>query len=249
LELNWSTFLLEIINFLVLVWILKHFLYKPVLDVIARRRAGIESQLSEARRLHDEANTLKEEYENRLSDWDHERQQARESLAQELHEERARRIEALKTTLVQEREKERIAESRRRTEAQRAIEHQALQQSAQFAARLLGQSTGPELEERLMDLLLDGLSSLSSDHIATLRTQWGKPPEAIMVSSAFPLSEERKKRLEKTLTGVTGLSVPVKYERNADLLAGLRVTIGAWVLRANVQDELKGFAEFAYAAR
>ncbi len=100
-----------------------------------------------------------------------------------------------------------------------------------------------------MDLLLDGLSSLSSDHIAALRTQWGEPPEAIMVASAYPLSEDRQQRLEETLTGVTGLSAPVKYEQNTDLLAGLRVTIGAWVLHANVQDELKGFAEFAYAAR
>ena len=75
MELNWSTFLLEIINFLVLVWILKHFLYKPILDVIARRRAGIEDRLAKAQQLHDEANTLKTEYENRLVDWEHERQQ------------------------------------------------------------------------------------------------------------------------------------------------------------------------------
>ena len=87
MELNWSTFLLEIINFLVLVWILKHFLYKPILDVIARRRAGIEDRLAKAQQLHDEADTLKAEYENRLVDWEHERQQARVTLAQELNEE------------------------------------------------------------------------------------------------------------------------------------------------------------------
>lgn len=249
MELNWSTFLLEIINFLVLVWILKRFLYKPVLEVIARRRAGIENQLAEARRLHDEADTLKAEYENRLSAWDHERQQAREALAQELHEERARRIEDLHATLAQERDKDRIAASRRRTEDRRAIEHQALRQSAQFAARLLAQASGPDLEERLGDLLLQGLSNLSGDHVAALRTQWGEPPEAIRVASAFPLAQERKQRLEKTLIAVTGLAVPVRYEQHADLLAGLRITIGAWVLRANVQDELKGFAGFAYAVR
>ena len=59
MELNWSTFLLEIINFLVLVWILKRFLYQPVLDVIARRRKAIEAQLAEALRLQDEAESLK----------------------------------------------------------------------------------------------------------------------------------------------------------------------------------------------
>lgn len=249
MELSWSTFLLEIINFLVLVWILKRFLYKPVLGVIARRRSGIEEQLAEARRLHDEADTLKAEYENRLADWEQERQRARDALAQEIDEERARQMEALQTTLAQEREKARVAESRRRAEAAREIEHHALQQSAQFASRLLTQAAGPELEARLFDLLVDNLSSLSSDQIAALRTQWGEPPEAIMVASAYPLPEDRRQRLEEALTGVTGFALPVQYARDTDLLAGLRITIGAWVLHADVRDELKGFAEFAHAAR
>ena len=249
MELNWSTFLLEIINFLVLVWILKRFLYKPVLNVIARRRAGIEDQLAEARRLHDEADSLKAEYENRLDDWDHERQQARDVLAQELDEERARQMETLQTTLAQERQKAQVAESRQRAEAAREIEHQALQQSAQFATRLLSQAAGPELEACLFDLLVDNLSSLSSDQIAALKTHWGEPPESIMVASAYPLAEGQRQRLEEALTEVTGLAVPVHYKQNPDLLAGLRITIGAWVLHADVHDELRVFTEFAHVAR
>ena len=41
-ELSWSTFILEVINFIVLVFILKHFFYKPVLTAIARRRESID---------------------------------------------------------------------------------------------------------------------------------------------------------------------------------------------------------------
>ena len=51
MELSWSTFILEAINFLVLVWILKRFLYKPVLDVIERRKAGIEKIQADAKAL------------------------------------------------------------------------------------------------------------------------------------------------------------------------------------------------------
>ena len=249
MELNWSTFVLEIINFLVLVWILKHFLYRPVLDVIARRRASIEDRLAESQRLHDEANTLKAEYENRLADWEHERQQARDTLAQELNEERTHQIETLQATLMQEREKSQVADSRQRAEAAREIEHRAMQQSAQFATVLLSRAAGPELEMRLLDLLLDGLSTLSPDHITALRTQWGEPPDAIMVASVYPLPEDRQQILEQALTKVTGLSIPVHYEQNRELLAGLCITIGAWVLHANVKNELKGFAEFAHVAR
>lgn len=40
MQIDWTTFVLEIVNFLALVWLLKRFLYTPVLDVLARRRAG-----------------------------------------------------------------------------------------------------------------------------------------------------------------------------------------------------------------
>ena len=55
MELDWSTFLLEIINFLILVWILKRFLYRPVLEVITRRREQVEKTLHEAHSLRAEA--------------------------------------------------------------------------------------------------------------------------------------------------------------------------------------------------
>jgi F-type H+-transporting ATPase subunit b len=249
LELSWSTFLLEIINFLVLVWILKRFLYKPVLDVIARRRTGIENQLADAHRLHEEAEGLKAEYENRLAAWTQERRQLRDTLAQELDAERARQMEALQATLTGEREKAQVAESRRHAEVLRGIEHQALQQGAQFASHILAQAAGPHLEARLLDLLLDGLASLSPDQITGLRSQWREPPETILITSAFPLPADRRQQLGEALRGITGFDVPVAHEQDPSLLAGLRVTIGYWVLHANLQDELKGFTEFSHATR
>ena len=249
MELSWSTFLLEIINFLVLVWILKRFLYRPVLDVIARRRAGIEGQLADARQLHDEAEALKAEYENRLAERDRERQQARDVLARELDEERARQLAALQAELVQEREKAEVADSRRRADAAREIEHQALQQGAQFATRLLEQAAGPELQERLTKILLEGLSGLSDDRITDLRSQLGEPPKSIRVTSAFALPATRQQELERALANVTGLDLPVEYVQDSGLLAGVRIAIGAWVLHANLLDELKDFSRFAHVAR
>lgn len=249
MEFSWTTFLLEIINFLVLVWILKRFLYKPVLNVIARRRAGIEERLAEARHLNDEANALKVEYESRLEAWDKERRQARSALAQELDQERARQVQALRDTLREEREKAEVAESRRHTEAMRDIEYLAMQQAAEFATRLLRESSGPDLEAKLLDKLLADMSSLSSEQIASLRTQWGEPPESIVIASAYALAENQRRTVEQSLAKLIGHSVPARYVQDSELIAGLRITIGAWVLHANVQDELKGFTEFTHAAR
>lgn len=249
MELNWSTFLLEIINFLVLVWILKHFLYQPVLDVIARRRELIERQLTEAHQVQDEAESLKAQYEGRLADWDQERRHARDTLAQELDEERSRQLSALQASLEQEREKARVVQERQHAEQQRAIEHHALQQGAAFSSRLLGQASGPELETRLLTLLLAGLSELSETQMSSLRQQWGEPPDTIEVSSAFALSAEQRQKMEEALHRISGLTIPVRFTQDTELLAGLRIVIGAWVLAANVRDELIGFAEFAHAPR
>jgi len=246
LELNWSTFVLEIINFLVLVWILKHFLYQPVMDMLARRRAAIETQLAQAKQQQGEADTLKQQYEHRLSDWQLERQKAMEELNHELQQQRLKQHEALVTELAQEQEKMRVAAARQQQQLMREMEQRALQQAAQFASRLLAEAAGPELQQRLFQLLLEGLRQLSAEQLEALVSEWGEAPQTLRVTSAYPLDEQQRQQLQQQLASVTGLVTPPDYVEDAALLAGLSITIGAWVLQLNLRDELQGFVEFAH---
>jgi F-type H+-transporting ATPase subunit b len=247
LELNWSTVVLEILNFLILVWILKRFLYQPVLDVVARRRAGIEKTLADAETRYAEAVGLQEQYEGRLAEWNRERQQAREALSRELEAERSRKLAELHTELEQEREKARVAGMHRQADAVRRMEETALQQGARFTTRLLQAAAGPELEARLADLAIKGLAELPAERVSALRNSYGKPLEAIQVASAFPLADAQRQRLGEALAGIAGEEIPQHFEQDHTLLAGVRISIGAWVLGANLQDELKGFMDLAHA--
>lgn len=246
MELNWSTFLLEIINFLILVWILKHFFYKPVLNVIARRRRSIEKSLNDANTLHQDAEALRVQYQNRLAEWEKERQAAQSSLDKEIETERTRRMEALWTVLDEEREKARVIEQRALEASRLRAEETALAQGAQFSARLLSLAAGPELEHRLLDLLLKELTALPPGPLSVLRAAAGKTADRILVASAYPLDDATRRSLERTLGSVLAVTPPFHYEQDKALLAGLRVTVGAWVLRANLQDELKSFSELAH---
>ncbi|MCP5348050.1 MAG: F0F1 ATP synthase subunit delta [Gammaproteobacteria bacterium] len=246
MELSWSTFVLEIINFLVLVWILKRFLYRPVLDIVDKRRQSINDELQQARQQRDEADRLKGEYENRLADWEQERQQLRDKLAEELDEERSRQLTALQEQLRSEQEKAAVSEQQRRAETSRQTELQALQQASGFAARLLQEASGPELETRLVELVLRDLDALPGDQLESLQTQWGDPPAKIDITSAFTLPAQQRQGLETALQRVTGLTPQFSYNKDDSLLAGLQISIGAWVLNMNLRDELKGFAEFAH---
>ena len=248
MELNWSTFVLEIINFLILVWILKRFLYKPVLDVIARRRAGIEQTLAEAKNLHEDAEALREQYEHRLQDWEQERQQARDALQAEMGKERSRLTQELLTSLGQEQEKARVSEQRRLQLAISKSEEIALTQGAQFATRLLESVLGPETEARFLQLLIDDLGQLSPERLDALRASWGEMPNEIHIASAYPLTESQRQTLEQALKEMTQLSLPFRYEQDDTLLAGLCINIGTWMLGMNVRDELKGFVELAHGS-
>ena len=243
MELNWSTFILQIINFLVLVWILKRFLYKPVMDMIARRQASIDKTLADAKQLHDEAEKLQQQYEGRLAAWDQERKQAREKLAEELHADRALKLEELKVTLQQERERAAVAEQRRLSDAQLEMEDTALAQGAQLATQLLKQAAGPEVESKLVELAIDELSRLPDDKLADLRGSFGKVSEGITITSAYPITENQQQRLQKAMNTVAGKDVTLRFEQDSKLLAGVRINVGAWQLAANLRDELKGFAE------
>lgn len=247
MELNWSTVVLEILNFLVLVWILKRFLYQPVLDVIARRQAGIEKTLADAEARHEEAVSLQEQYEGRLAEWSKERQQAREKLSRELAAEHDRKLAELQTDLEQEREKARVAGVRRQADAVRKLEETALLQGTRFTTRLLQAAAGPELEARLVDLAINGLTALPAERISALRNSYGKPLDAVRVASAFPLADDQRQRLGQALASIAGEEIPQHFEQDSALLAGVRISIGAWVLGVNLQDELKGFMELAHA--
>ena len=246
MELNWSTFVLEIINFLILVWILKRFFYQPVLEVIARRRAGIEQSRADAMKLHEEAQALRNQYENRLAEWNRERRAARDQMAKEIEAERAQGLRTLSSELAQEKERSAIVEQRRLDNLKRQLEQTALTQGAQFAARLMTLAAGPLLQEKLLELLLQQLDTLPAAKLEDLRTGVGTTPDGIRVTSAFMLDTAARERLQQALNACLGAQSPFQYQEEPELLAGVRITVGAWMLHANVKDELAGFARLAH---
>ena len=249
MELSWSTFLLEGINFLVLVWILQRLFYKPVLAVIASRRAGIEKTLADAKAMQEGAEALKSQYQSRLGEWEQERQEARKALYVEIDAERQQRLAELSDRLDQEREKARVTEERRLEKIQRQTEQTALAQAAGFAARLLSRVAGPELELRLFDLLLADLAGLTDERReAFAQAAQTHTLDKVAVASAYPLDASQRTRLEEALRTGFAIQPAFDYRQDSELLAGLRISLGPWVLHANLQDDLAAFAQFSHGS-
>ena len=248
MSIDWSTFVLEIINFLVLVWILQRFLYRPVLAVIARRRADIERTLEEARSRDAAAKALEATYQGRLEAWEKERAASRAALAQEMDAERARRLAELDGALAAEREKARAAAAAREADVRRTLERRAVANATRFAARLLRAAAGPDIETRLVDEAITALVGLGGEQVAALRRGWGVERAAIRVVSAYPLDADRRRRLAAALGGIAGTGAAIEFSEDPQVVAGVRILLGAWTLGVNIADELYGFAELADVA-
>jgi F-type H+-transporting ATPase subunit b len=246
MEFNLSTFVLEIINFLILIWILQRLFYKPLLDTIAKRKQFIDQSLSDAKNLQLQAEQQRTLYENRQKLWEQEKQSSIAALQQQLDAERAVQLNRLSIDLEQERQKARVTLSRQQLELQQQAEKQAMQNGATFAGMLLQHAAGPELEARLFDLMIDNLATLPEACKLCLATLSTKKTVPVKITNVFPLSVEMQQRLEQKLENLITTPLSFQYHQDTALIAGLRIDIGAWVLHANLQHELIGFAEIAY---
>ena len=243
MEFNWTTFALEIINFLILVWILQRFLYKPVTTAIADRKAGIEKTLADAKAVQAEAQSLKQQYEDRMADWEREKALARTQLREEIDAERARMMVALNVVLEQERAKVRGLEQRHALELRHQLEEAAFAEGGQFVTRLLSRIASVELEEKIREILLEDLPRLAEKDLQLLRAACRKGDAKIKVTSAYPLGDEQRGHIVQALSGLAGQPLACDFTHDPDLMAGLRISIGPWMLRSNLRDELKFFTE------
>lgn len=241
MEFEWTTFALEVLNFLVLVWLLKHFFYRPVLAVIEARRAETAKILSDAEAVRCEAEGLKSDYLARLAEAEQDRAAAKAKLDEEIAAEQVLRLADLDVKISGERKRREAVEARERAELVQALERQALSSACRFATRLLERLAGPELDAKLADFALGELAALPPDKSAALVQAMQEPEVSIKVLSAFPLDEARCAAFTQILGQLAGRPLTLEFGVDATLKAGVCIMAGSWVLMADLRDELGFF--------
>jgi F-type H+-transporting ATPase subunit b len=240
-EFDWTTFALEALNFLVLVWLLKRFFYSPVLAVIEARRAATAKTIGDAEDVRRDAEGLKSEYQTHLAEVDKERAAAKARIDEDIAAERARRLAALEAEIAEERRRRETLEARERSELELAMERKAMAIAARFATRLLERLAGPELEAKLADLALSELNAERPDKLEALRTALREAKGSIKVVSAYPLDDARRAAFTRTLSALAGQELVPRFSEDAVLKAGVCIMAGSWVLMGNLRDELNFF--------
>lgn len=242
MQIDTTSFILQLVNFVVLVWILHRFLYRPVLAAIDRRRAAIDKTMSDARSVREEAERLRGQFEGRLADWERERVKARSALETELTTLRSKGLADAAQAV--ERERDRLAALQAKQEAawKRDTEQRALDQAASFAARLLERIADHALDERLVEVFVDDLSAWLAEKIDPLAQAARAAGGRVSVLSARALPDAARARLARALSERLRIECRPEYAVDAALIAGVSVAVGPWVLQANLRDELRVFS-------
>src|SRR5580698_4504075 len=93
MPIDWFTVVAQAINFLILVWLLKRFLYKPILHAIDEREKGIATQLAQAEAKKAEAQKERDDFQCKNETFDRERGALMTRVTDEATAERQRLLE------------------------------------------------------------------------------------------------------------------------------------------------------------
>jgi len=218
MTLDWVTIAAQAVNFLILVWLLKRFLYRPVLNAMNRREQRIADRLQEAARRSSEAEETRRDFERRRSDLDAERETvlsaAREE-AQALRDELTARtrteIDGMRARLADE-----VARERR--DFVLALRREAAETILAQTRKVLAELADETLEHRVAAHLARRLTDLDEASIHLLRSA-----SAIRVLSAFEIGGPEREALTAAVASVTAEAPEIRFERDGALICGAAI--------------------------
>jgi len=230
MQIDWLTVGAQIVNFLILVWLLKHFLYGPVIEAMSKREERIGARLAEAAQREEEAATRALEYRERSEALERARKQKLDEAQEAADQEKRGLLSAARNEIDEQRRKWREEVQREYQELRKALEGEIVRSSVGVARRALADLANAALEDRVVAAFLQRLEGLPKDEREALLGSSG----TVQVASSFELDSAARERLRE------GLAIPaeMEYVRDERLICGVAVTGGGHKLEWNFASYL-----------
>jgi len=222
---NWLTVAAQIVNFLILVWLLKKLLYERIIKAMDAREAKIASRLTDAAEQKTQAESEAEGLRRKQAELDANRE---EMLAKAKADAEAHRAELVKQARAEaEALQARWRESIERQQAafRQDLRERATKQTFAVARRTLADLAGAELEARILDVFLERLAALPADQWAALAPPPAdeEQPRVLVVRSVFELPDDRRQRLEGLVRDHMADGVELRFETAFDPVCGIEL--------------------------
>jgi F-type H+-transporting ATPase subunit b len=235
---DWFTIIAQLVNFLVLAWLLKRFLYKPILKTIDEREKRIVSQIQEAETLKANAITELESFKQKNIEIDAQRQTLLNNAInevkierQQLLEDARKEVEALRLHLQETFEAEKQALSteiilRTRTEVF-AIARKTLKDLASLG-----------LEEQMTAVFVKRISEMNSEEKGFMVEALNSSSNQILIRSTFELPENMRFAIEKSVKSNFDATPEFTFETSEHLISGIELLTGGYKIVWSIDEYL-----------
>ena len=246
--IDWFTVIAQTINFLILVWLLKRFLYGPILNAIDARETRIATELADADAKRNEAEALDAAFRRNRDDFDRQRAALLTKAMSEADTERQRLLDEARAE----------AESlRARQQDQIKDEYQVLGEEIirrtqaevfALARKMLLDMADTTLEARMAGVFIARLHDLNTEEKQRLMPLFSS---AVMVRSAFDLTPAQHTTIEGAIRECFGLESSVGFETVPELISGIELMLQgqkiAWSINEHVDTLGRGVNELLKA--
>jgi F-type H+-transporting ATPase subunit b len=218
---DWTTVIFQIINFLILIALLKRFLYGPIIRAMDEREKKIAQRLAQAARAEKEA----AEHASHLALDQEEFADNRVIMQQEARLEidtwKNESIEKLKSEIVNQKKNWQKSLEEEKEAFLQKLKISISQQVFQVARRAFTDLADEQLEIRLIDTFLEKIDQ----ELATIEKQ-KIVHETVRIISGFPLQQNEKDRLQQGLTSFFPQQEKFHFQEEPELGFGLRLLAG-----------------------
>lgn len=235
--IDWFTVLAQLINFLILVYLLRRFLYKPVLNAIHEREKRVSDQLNTASQQMAQAENARLSYEEKNRELD----QKKETLVNEAkaaaEQERQQLLEQAKKEYGDLRKKLRESLAEERNSLDEEIRDRIRDEVFDIARKVLSDLADSALEAQIVAVFLKKLKALSPEDWQVLK-KGTRNGQILTVRSAFELGPDQEKAITGTISQLLAENVSLQFQTASGEIAGVELSGQGYRLGWTISDYL-----------
>lgn len=247
MQIDWWTLALQAVNFLVLVWLLWRFLYRPVRAVIEKRKQLAEQAMAEADRQKSEAEAARQRYEEARAGLAEERQQMLKTIHNEWDSERGKLLDKAKREAAGILEAARETIAKEREAALGDIRGQMASLAVELASDLLRKAGSNASNGVYLEYLERQLKDMPADEVERLRKDLAADGAGLTVVTATPLGPGERETWTKRLSTWLGQSGTADFAADPEILGGAELRFPHAVLKFTWADQLRQARELLRA--
>jgi F-type H+-transporting ATPase subunit b len=238
MPIDWFTVVAQVINFLILVWLLKRFLYKPILHAIDQREKGIAAQLAEAEAKQAEAQKERDDFQHKNEAFDQERAALLKKAADEAKAERRRLLDEVRKDADSLRAKRQDALRNEQRNLNREIIRWTQKQVFAITRRALADLANTSLEQRMGEVFVQRLRALTVAAKEQLAAALKTSTQPARVCSAFDLPPSQRSAIESAVKETFAVETQVQFETLPELVSGIELSTGGQKVAWSIADYL-----------